>query len=281
MVRQGLASLDKVEEAKRQKLSATLEAQVNSAFNVIDQNAIYKTLLELDLLADLGFVSRTQLVSQGSRGLQLVAIIVYTNSSSCLSIAYSVYIQSALIAALETVTSGPQRKSTLYLKFAKNSVTFIVSVSIILYTSYTASNNITQLSYQKLINSLRYCSTIWFRISICLSVCGQQVVESLLFVPRHVISACQNLDTNLVFLSIIYSLGYLQPIATCLQIISTSCSTNYNSLYRRKYTYLVSRSTTIRMLLYSSPVVVSLESGSLVTKSIATKLYSCFATGNS
>jgi hypothetical protein len=41
-----------------------------------------------------------------------------------------------------------------------------------------------------------------------------------------------------------------------------------------KYTYLVSRSTTIRMLLYFTPIVVSLESSSLVIKSIVTKLYS-------
>ena len=206
---------------------------------------------------------------------------MYINSSSCLSIIYSIYIQSTLIAALGTITLGPQRRSALYLNFIKNSVTFIVSVFIVLYTSYAASNNITQLSCQKLINSLRYCLTIQFRTSVCLSVCRQQAVESLLFVPRHVISACQNLDTNLVSLSVIYSLGYLQPAAICLQIISTSCSTNYNSLYRRKYTYLVSQSTTIRMLLYSSPVVVSLESGSLVTKSIVTELYSCFATSSS
>ncbi len=72
MVRQGLASLDKVKEAKCQELSATLAVQVNSTFNVIDWNAIYKTLLELDLLVDLGSSSGIAGVSQGSRGLQLV-----------------------------------------------------------------------------------------------------------------------------------------------------------------------------------------------------------------
>jgi hypothetical protein len=41
-----------------------------------------------------------------------------------------------------------------------------------------------------------------------------------------------------------------------------------------KYTYLVSRSTTIRMLLYFTPIIVSLESSSLVIKSIVTELYS-------
>jgi hypothetical protein len=41
-----------------------------------------------------------------------------------------------------------------------------------------------------------------------------------------------------------------------------------------KYTYLVSRSTTIRMLLYFTPIIESLESSSLVIKSIVTELYS-------
>jgi hypothetical protein len=41
-----------------------------------------------------------------------------------------------------------------------------------------------------------------------------------------------------------------------------------------KYAYLVSRSTTIRILLYFTPTIESLESSSLVMKSIITKLYS-------
>ena len=98
---------------------------------------------------------------------------MYINSSSCLSIIYSIYIQSTLIAALGTITLGPQRRSALYLNFIKNSVTFIVSVFIVLYTSYAASNNITQLSCQKLINSLRYCLTIQFRTSVYLSIYRQ------------------------------------------------------------------------------------------------------------
>jgi hypothetical protein len=47
-----------------------------------------------------------------------------------------------------------------------------------------------------------------------------------------------------------------------------------------KYTYLVSRSTTIRMLLYFTLVAKSLESSSLVIKSIVTELYSCSNTSN-
>jgi hypothetical protein len=41
-----------------------------------------------------------------------------------------------------------------------------------------------------------------------------------------------------------------------------------------KYIYLVSRSTTIRMLLYFTPIAISFESGSLVIKPIITELYS-------
>jgi hypothetical protein len=48
-----------------------------------------------------------------------------------------------------------------------------------------------------------------------------------------------------------------------------------------KYTHLVSRSTTIRMLLYFTPVAKSLEIGSLVMKSIDTELYSRSKTSNS
>ena len=60
--------------------------------------------------------------------------------------------------------------------------------------------------------------------------------------------------------------------------MSISCSAVYDSLYRRKYVYLVSRSTIIRILSYSNPVVVSFESGSLVMKSIVTELYGCSTT---
>jgi hypothetical protein len=48
-----------------------------------------------------------------------------------------------------------------------------------------------------------------------------------------------------------------------------------------KYTYLVSRSTTIRMLLYFTPIVKSLEGSSLVIKFIVIKLYSRYNTSNS
>ncbi len=74
-------------------------------------------------------------------------------------------------------------------------------------------------------------------------------------------------------LSIIYSSSYLCTNAIFQQIISISYSTNYTSLYRRKYIYLVSLSTIVRMLLYSNPIIVSLKSSSLVIKSIITKLY--------
>jgi hypothetical protein len=47
-----------------------------------------------------------------------------------------------------------------------------------------------------------------------------------------------------------------------------------------KYTHLVSLSTTIRILLYFTPIAKSLESGSLVIKSIVTKLYSRSKTSN-
>jgi hypothetical protein len=63
--------------------------------------------------------------------------------------------------------------------------------------------------------------------------------------------------------------------------ISTSCSTNYISLYRIKYTYLVSQFTTIRMLLYFTPIAMSLKGSSLVMKSIVTELYSYTDTSNS
>ncbi len=92
-------------------------------------------------------------------------------------------------------------------------------------------------------------------------------------------SACQNLDANLVSLSVIHSLSYLQIKAIYRQIISTSCSTIYDSLYKRKYVYLVSRSTIVKILLYSNPVIVSFESGSLVMKSIVTELHGCSTTG--
>jgi hypothetical protein len=47
-----------------------------------------------------------------------------------------------------------------------------------------------------------------------------------------------------------------------------------------KYTYLVSRSTMVRMLLYLIPVVGSLEGSSLVMKSIVTELYGRSITSN-
>jgi hypothetical protein len=63
--------------------------------------------------------------------------------------------------------------------------------------------------------------------------------------------------------------------------MSASYSIVYISLYRMKYTYLVSRSTIVRILLYLIPIARSLESSSLVIKSIITKLYSCSITSNS
>jgi hypothetical protein len=47
-----------------------------------------------------------------------------------------------------------------------------------------------------------------------------------------------------------------------------------------KYTYLVSLSITVRILLYFTPIANSLESGSLVIKSIVTELYSRSNTSN-
>jgi hypothetical protein len=47
-----------------------------------------------------------------------------------------------------------------------------------------------------------------------------------------------------------------------------------------KYTHLVSRLTTIRILLYFTPIAKSLESSSLVMKSIVTELYSRSNTSN-
>jgi hypothetical protein len=63
--------------------------------------------------------------------------------------------------------------------------------------------------------------------------------------------------------------------------MSVSYSIVYISLYRMKYTYLVSCSTIVRILLYLIPITRSLESSSLVMKSIVTKLYSCSITSNS
>ena len=61
--------------------------------------------------------------------------------------------------------------------------------------------------------------------------------------------------------------------------MSTSCSTVYNSLYGRKYIYLVSRSTIVKILSYSNPIIVSFKSGSLMMKSIVIELHSCSTTG--
>ena len=56
--------------------------------------------------------------------------------------------------------------------------------------------------------------------------------------------------------------------ATFRYTMFASCSAVYVSLYGKKYVYFVSRSTTMRMLLYVIPVVLSFDVGSFVMKSI-------------
>jgi hypothetical protein len=60
-----------------------------------------------------------------------------------------------------------------------------------------------------------------------------------------------------------------------------SYSIVYISLYRIKYTYLVSLFTIVSILLYLIPITRSFKSSSLVIKSIITKLYSCSITNSS
>ena len=68
MVRRGLASLDEVEEADRQESSAALEAQANGAFGVIDWNAVFETLPELELPVGPDSAGGIVEVSRGSGG---------------------------------------------------------------------------------------------------------------------------------------------------------------------------------------------------------------------
>ena len=97
--------------------------------------------------------------------------------------------------------------------------------------------------------------------------------------PNRFINAYQNFDVNFVSWSIIYFSGYIQIKATFRYIIFTSCSTVYVSLYRKKYIYFISRSTTVRILLYIIPVALSFDVGSFVIKSIVIELYSLYVIG--
>ena len=114
---------------------------------------------------------------------------------------------------------------------------------------------------------------IWLSRSIQLSVCRQYVVESLLLTSNRFINAYQNFDANFVLWSVIYSLGYVWIEATFWYTMFANCSMVYISLYRKKYTYFVSRSTTVRMLLYIILVALSFDVGSFVMKSIIIELY--------
>ena len=61
--------------------------------------------------------------------------------------------------------------------------------------------------------------------------------------------------------------------------MSANCSIVYVSLYRKKYAYFVSRSTTIRILSYITLVALSFDVGSFVIKSIVIELYSLYTIG--
>ena len=120
---------------------------------------------------------------------------------------------------------------------------------------------------------------IWLSRSIQLSIYRQYAVESLLLTPNRFINAYQNFNANFVSRSMIYSSGYVQIEATFRYTISTSCSIVYVSLYRKKYTYFISRSTTIRILSYIILVALSFDIGSFVIKSIVIELYSLYVIG--
>ena len=75
--------------------------------------------------------------------LQYSFILSIINSSSFYNISYNIYIWLALTAARGTITSSPCRRSALYPKLAKNSITFVVSVGVILYISQVVGSNIT------------------------------------------------------------------------------------------------------------------------------------------
>ena len=53
----------------------------------------------------------------------------------------------------------------------------------------------------------------------------------------------------------------------------------YVSLYGKKYAYFVSRSTTVRMLSYITPVALSFDIGSFVIKSIVMEFQGLYAIG--
>jgi hypothetical protein len=59
MVARGLSTLDELELAEREESAAMLEAQVNSAVDVVDWGAVLGTVPELEQWADPGSSSGT------------------------------------------------------------------------------------------------------------------------------------------------------------------------------------------------------------------------------
>ena len=95
----------------------------------------------------------------------------------------------------------------LQLQFAKNSNIFIFSFSELLYVYCIISRYFTQSFYLQLTYTLRYCSTVWFIHSICLSVCRWNTVEHLCLISNCAIIVCQNFEIYISPLSEIITSG--------------------------------------------------------------------------
>ena len=110
-------------------------------------------------------------------------------------------------------------------------------------------------------NILRYCSNSWFTLSVCPSVCGWNAVDNLLLISNILFNSCINPAANCGPLSEMMLSGNPCSFHTLSLNNLANPSADVFSVVGIKWTILVSRSTTSRILSYPC------AKGNLVIKS--------------
>ena len=111
-----------------------------------------------------------------------------------------------------------------------------IAVWILLFTTNSAdASHSGQSSYLWFINILKYCSSSWFILSICLSICGWNTVDNLISISNILFSSFINSAMNWGLLSdttlsgnlcsfYILSLNNLaKPSANVSSVVATKC----------------------------------------------------------
>ena len=118
------------------------------------------------------------------------------------------------------------------------------------------------------IQLVRYVSSVWFILSVYLSIYRWQAIDGFYFIPSLTTRDLQNLDVKSLSLSEIISTSILYQVITILWKRDTNSSAFIASLYGTKCAIFPFLSTMTNILSNSSFDPIILKIGNLTMKSI-------------